>query len=206
VFALSDSQAGVFICDVMGHGIRSALVTAMMHALVENEASRTSDPAMFLSALNRRLVRHIKPTEGPMYATAFYLIVDIAERRLRYANAGHPRPLHLRRSAGTVEPLPVLRPGGPALGLFPDAQYVTGERLLSEGDALLLFTDGVFEVVAADGGEDFGKQRLLDAAVRNVNLPAEKLCDALIEEVRRYAGRADFVDDVCLLSVEIAKR
>jgi len=71
VFALSDTQAGVFICDVMGHGVRSALVTAMMHALVETEAPRAADPGQFLGALNRRLVRHIKATEGPMFATVY---------------------------------------------------------------------------------------------------------------------------------------
>lgn len=203
VFALSDTKAGVLICDVMGHGIRSALVTAMMHALVENEAPRAAEPGPFLAALNRRLVRHIKPTEGPMFVTAFYAIVDIAERRLRYANAGHPRPLHLRRTAGTVELLPATRPVGPALGMFPDAQYASGESLLQAGDLLMLYTDGIYEA-ANEAGEEFGRQRLLQAATANIGAPGEKFCDALIEEVRRYAGQVEFADDVCLLGMEIA--
>jgi sigma-B regulation protein RsbU (phosphoserine phosphatase) len=91
VFALSDTKAGVFICDVMGHGIRSALVTAMMHALVENEAPRAVDPGQFLAALNRRLVRHIKPAEGPMFVTA---AGELCECR---ASASAPRPSHCRK-------------------------------------------------------------------------------------------------------------
>lgn len=205
VIALSDSRAGVFICDVMGHGVRSALVTAMMHALVESEASRATDPGQFLAALNRRLTRLIKPEEGPMFATAVYLIVDVAQGRLSYANAGHPRPLHLRRSVGSVAPLPVLKPVGPALGMFADTTYVTGECTLAADDVLLLFTDGLFEVAGDDGQEDYGKQRLLTAATENLKLPTEALCDALINGVREFGGGSEFADDVCLLSVEVTR-
>ncbi|MEY4386342.1 MAG: Phosphoserine phosphatase RsbP [Verrucomicrobiota bacterium] len=205
VLALSESQAGVFICDVMGHGVRSALVTAMMHALVENEAPRTPDPGEFLAALNRRLTRLIQPEEGPMYVTAFYGIADVATGQLRYANAGHPRPLHLRRRLGTADALPAPRPAGPALGMYPDANYGTGECSLEVGDVLLLFTDGLYEVASADGAEDYGKARLQAAAKENLRLPAGALCEALIGDVRRFSGRAEFADDVCLLGVDVVR-
>ncbi|MDP9292459.1 MAG: SpoIIE family protein phosphatase, partial [Verrucomicrobiota bacterium] len=44
VFAVSDTAVGVFICDVMGHGVRAALVTSMMRGLVEEHSGRTPDP------------------------------------------------------------------------------------------------------------------------------------------------------------------
>jgi sigma-B regulation protein RsbU (phosphoserine phosphatase) len=181
------------------------LVTAMMHALLENEAARAGDPGQFLAALNRRLRRHLKPEEGPMFVTAFYGIADVARGCLQYANAGHPRPLHLRRRAGTAEPLPSPRPVGPALGLFHEPAYVTAEVALAAEDVLLLFTDGLFEVAGTDAREDYGKQRLQADAARHLQLPTEQLCDALIGEVRRFAGRAEFADDVCLLGVEVAR-
>ena len=46
VLPLSDTRAGIFICDVMGHGVRSALVTALLRALVDNAAATAADPAV----------------------------------------------------------------------------------------------------------------------------------------------------------------
>jgi phosphoserine phosphatase RsbU/P len=202
VHALSDSCAGIFICDVMGHGVRSALVAAMLRALVDGEAPAAEDPGEFLAHLNLRLGELIKSTDGPMYATAFYLIADAARGRMRFATAGHPRPLLLRRSAGGVEPLTVARPAGAALGLLPEAGYATAECPFTPGDVVLLFTDGLFEVVGADESE-FGRDRLQALVQEHLNLPLRELCDRLVAEVREFAGGAGFADDVCLLAVEV---
>ena len=205
VLPLSDARAGVFICDVMGHGVRSALVTAMVRALLGKAAPRTADPGRFLSEMNRRLGSLLKPADSPMFATAFYLVADVATGRLRYATAGHPPPLHLQRRAGQAAPLRVPPRAGPALGLFADAAYATGECPLTAGDVILLFTDGLFEVTSADGQEEYGQQRLLTAARQHLNLPLPELCDALIADVRAFAGDTAFDDDVCLLSIEVAR-
>src|SRR5262249_55191512 len=54
VLPLSETRAGVFICDVMGHGVRSALVTAMIRALTEDLARTAAEPGQFLSEMNYR--------------------------------------------------------------------------------------------------------------------------------------------------------
>ena len=205
VLPLSDTRAGVFLCDVMGHGVRSALVTAMVRALLNNAAPRAADPGQFLSKMNRRLGGLLKPADSPMFATAFYLVADVAAGRLRYATAGHPPPLHLQRRAGQAAPLHVPPRAGPALGLFGDAAYVTSECPLAAGDVILLFTDGLLEVTGAGGQEEYGQQRLLAAARQSINLPLPDLCDALMAGVRSFAGGAAFEDDVCLLSLEVAR-
>lgn len=202
VYARSDSEAGIFICDVMGHGVRAALVTAMLRALVDGEAPQAAAPGEFLAHLNLRLGNLIKSTDGPMYATAFYMIADAARGRLRFASAGHPRPLLLRRQASEVEPLAVARPPGPALGLVPEAGYATAECAFTPGDVVLLFTDGLFEVVGDDGESEFSQARLRTLAREHLNLPLPELCDRLVAEVRAFAGGAEFADDVCLLAVE----
>jgi serine phosphatase RsbU (regulator of sigma subunit) len=68
---------------------------------------------------------------------------------------------------------------------------------------LLLFTDGLFEVMDADGKNDFGQKRLLAAAHARINLPPAKLLDELVAEVREFSGGAEFSDDVCLLAMEV---
>ena len=147
VSALSENEAGVFICDVAGHGVRSALVTAMIRALAEELKPLATNPGQFLSKLNSDLHAILKHTGTPMLTTAFYLVADWKTGTMRYANAGHPKPLHIRRSAGQVEPL--ANAGGksqPVLGLFEDAAYQTSEVKLSPKDVVMLFTDGLYEV------------------------------------------------------------
>jgi sigma-B regulation protein RsbU (phosphoserine phosphatase) len=205
VFPLSDSRAGIFICDVMGHGVRSALVTAMVRALVDNAAPAAIDPGQFLAEMNRRLASLLKCCQGPMFATACYLIADSTTGILHYATAGHPPPLHLQRHSGLVVTLCIPPPAGPALGLFPEAAYGTGECALSERDVILLYTDGLFEATGPDGEQEYGQQRLIDAARQYLGLRTPDLCDALIAGVRSFAEGAPLADDVCLLSMEVGQ-
>jgi sigma-B regulation protein RsbU (phosphoserine phosphatase) len=76
VSPLSENEAGVFICDVAGHGVRSALVTAMIRALAEELKPLATNPGQFLSKLNSDLHAILKHTGTPMLTTAFYLVAD----------------------------------------------------------------------------------------------------------------------------------
>src|SRR5215831_1440565 len=76
VSALSETEAGVFICDVAGHGVQSALVTAMIRALVEELKPVARNPARFLTKLNNDLYAILKHTGTPLLTTAFYLTSD----------------------------------------------------------------------------------------------------------------------------------
>jgi phosphoserine phosphatase RsbU/P len=202
VSALSEKEAGVFICDVAGHGVRSALVTAMVRALAEELKPLATNPGRFLSKLNSDLHAILKHAGTPMLTTAFYLVADWTTGKMRYANAGHPKPLHVRRSAGDVEPLNTARgQSQPVLGLLPRAVYTTAEVALSPGDLVMLFTDGLYEV--EDPQNELYSQALLLAGVRRrVQQPAAQLFDELLAEIRRFSGDKGFADDVCLVGIE----
>ena len=204
VSALSASEAGVFICDVAGHGVRSALVTAMIRALAEELKPAATDPGQFLSKLNSDLHAILKHTGTPMLTTAFYLVADWTTGAMRYANAGHPKPLLIRRSAGRVEPLAnAAGHSQPVLGLFENAAYETSEVKLGVKDLLMLFTDGLYEV--QDRNNELYSQELLVAGVQQrVELPAPRLFDDLLTEIRRFSGDNGFADDVCLVGLEYA--
>src|SRR6516165_4516007 len=100
VFQISDSLAGVFICDVMGHGVRAALVAAILRALVEDLRARATEPARFLQELNQGLSQILKHTRLTMFVSACYLLADISQGELHYANAGHPAPFRVHRARG----------------------------------------------------------------------------------------------------------
>ena len=202
VSALSENEAGVFICDVAGHGVRSALVTAMIRALAEELKPLATDPGQFLSKLNSDLHSILKHTGTPMLTTAFYLVADWRTGTMRYANAGHPKPLLIRRNARQVEPLAnAAGKSEPVLGLFEDAAYRTSEVKLSPEDIVMLFTDGLYEV--QDRDDELYSQAMLVAGVqRRAQLPAPQLFDELLAEIRRFSGDIGFADDVCLVGIE----
>ena len=143
VLPLSNCEAGVFICDVMGHGVRAALVTAIQRALVEELAGLGKQPGEFLTHINQALLSILRRTRTPMFASAFYLYLNAATGEVRYANAGIRSRSTLRRSDNRVDVLSSNgnRPGA-ALGVFDDAIYKTFESTAKAGDMILMFTDG----------------------------------------------------------------
>ena len=202
VTALSETEVGVFICDVAGHGVRAALVTAMIRALAEELKSLARDPGQFLRKLNSDLCAILKSTGSPMLTTAFYLVANCQTGTLRFSNAGHPKPLLIRRSQVTVEPL--INESGrsqPALGLFDDPPYQTTETKMEPGDFLMLFTDGLYEVQGTNE-ELYSQQRLVLDVKNLIQLPASKMFDELLETIRAFSTDQEFEDDVCLVGLE----
>jgi sigma-B regulation protein RsbU (phosphoserine phosphatase) len=164
---------------------------------------RASEAARFLQELNRGLSHILKQTRLTMFASACYLLADLARGELHYANAGHPAPLCVHCARRSAERLPFRgAKSDPVLGIFDDAQYHSSSYELSAGDVLLLFTDGLFEVEGADA-QYYDQTRLLRAVSQRAGLCAEELCQQLVDEVQQFAGTKDFADDVCLIAMEI---
>src|SRR4029450_8548044 len=125
VFPVGQKAAGVLICDVMGHGVRSALITGMIRGLVEEHARLAADPGELLTRINRALTMILKQAGTTMFATCFYVVADVQRGELRFANAGHPSALHVRRSGTAAEKLDGQDTRGPAMGIFASVNYPT---------------------------------------------------------------------------------
>ncbi len=201
VVRLDDQVAGLLICDVMGHGVRSALVTAMVRALFEELRPFYADPAALLSQLNRGLSGVLRQAGVLVFATAFYATVDARHGRLHYASAGHPAPLRLMPGNGVPACLDLSGKVGPALAILPDADYAGESATLEVGDRLLLFTDGLHE--AGDPtGQPFGLEQVANLLCDTASQPLRQQLDQLIAAVHRHAGRDSLDDDLCILGLE----
>ncbi len=201
VLPLSDHEVGVFICDVMGHGVRAALLTTFLRGLIEELMPKADDPGTFLGKINNSL-RSVFCQDGTLlFATAFYLVLDVATGHMRYANAGHSQPLCLQPGEGRVKRLALHGDHSePALGLVEEFAYSASEHVLSGTESVLLYTDGLFEAYN-DVDEMYGEDRLVDLVRQKLHLPPGQLMDDVILDVLRFSGSDDFADDVCLLSV-----
>ncbi len=195
---LSRNTFGLLICDVMGHGIKAALVTTLIRGLLADAKAKELKPGQVLDQLNDRLCVLLDRPPLPRFVTAFYAQIDIARGHLSFANAGHPWPL-FHTSHQPVFPLSSDE-CGPALGLIRGFAYEAGERPLLHGDRLLCFTDGCSEQCSASG-EEFGATRLAHAFERTQKRPTENTMPEIVAELRSWAGPSAQSDDLCIISV-----
>jgi phosphoserine phosphatase RsbU/P len=201
VFEIEENVAGLFICDVMGHGVRAALVASIIRALVNELQPVWKKPGEFMVQLNRALRHILKHTRVPVFASAAYVVTDLTTGTFIHANAGHPQPLRVRNDGRPLERLDGVKLG-PALGLLDDAAYPEATSPIAMPETILFFTDGLFEVESNDGAlYDYKALRETVSQISESN--AADLCRTVVRKVCEFSGHEDFDDDVCLVAMEI---
>ncbi|MCW1923678.1 SpoIIE family protein phosphatase [Luteolibacter arcticus] len=202
ILPIGGHEVGVFIGDVMGHGVRAALLTTFLRGLMEELVPVVSDPGRLLTKMNRSFHSVFGQGDDLIFATAIYLVIDVKTGVTRFANAGHTKLLHLRPGAGDAGSRLSMpgRGSQPALGIVEDFQFTSAELSLGEGESLLLYTDGVLEAGDADE-QQYGRQRMLGYLQQHLQAGPDQLLDGLIDDVRCFTHSEAFEDDVCLLAI-----
>jgi sigma-B regulation protein RsbU (phosphoserine phosphatase) len=183
-------RLAISIADVVGKGIPAALLMSNLQAAVRAFASEATEPHALCHQVNRILCGNI--AEG-RFISFFYCLLDAPAGVLTYTNAGHYLPM-LVRAEGTVERL---GQGGPVLGVLADAEYEQAQIGLAPGDRIVLFTDGLTEARDAQD-EEFGEERLLEAAIRHRACSAPALQARLADAVATFTG-GRLQDDATLI-------
>lgn len=201
ILPLSEQKVGIFICDVVGHGVRAALLTTFLRGLLEELVPMGDAPGALLSKLNRSFKAVFGQTENFLFATSCFVVFDLQQNRLQFANAGHPDPLLLDMSTGDTKPLATgLERSEPALGILEEFPFTTIDYELHKNECLFLFTDGLIE--AYDEYDNmFGERRLMESLQRNHQLDPESLLDETFREIYEFAKADELEDDACLLAI-----
>jgi len=201
IVKLSDHRDGVFIADVMGHGARSALVTAILRALWQDLIRQADDPGNFLTLINQHFAAVLARANEFIFASAFYMILDTRRAQAVFASAGHPVPLLANRATRRIAPL--LRPedNKPALGMINNTRYTSFTRPIMADDLFLLYTDGIIEAPNA-AAEDFGHERLCQTVGQHLDLPLNELTQAVLSAINTFIGPVPLPDDICLVVAE----
>jgi len=193
---LDDGRWGLLIADVSGKGMPAALYMALSRTLIRTFAfERDGVPARVVGAANARM---LADTDNELFLTAFFGVLDPANARLVYCNAGHNPPYLLRAGdGGAIEELAAT---GLPLGMLETTEWEDASVHFEPGDTLVLYTDGVLDAENEDG-ETFGEKRLAEAARDNLGKSAIELRDALSGTVLGFVGTAPQVDDITLMIV-----
>jgi sigma-B regulation protein RsbU (phosphoserine phosphatase) len=186
----------VFIGDTAGHGLAASIVMAIVQAVLRARPAGVATAAALLTHANRQLCsRNIGG-----FVTAFLGVYDPEARRLSYANAGHPPPLHRRSAAIRIDTLNAV--ASYPLGIDAAEAFEEATVQLARGDTLLLYTDGIIEATGNARQDQFGIPRLTSMLRDGPDRPAE-LVDRVQQAVRSHHGGQAPKDDETLVAIRI---
>ncbi len=180
------SDLGLFICDVSGHGIASALIASMVKMSLNSWGKFIQNPALTFIEMKELLKGKI----GNNFITACMCSINLDQGTLTVASAGHP-PMILAGKDGSISQI---KPRGSLILDNVNSEYKEETVKLKPGDRIVLYTDGVIEVYNKDNklnGENF----LINALKENRNLHPAELCEKIYKEITMLSGNDDSLED-----------
>src|SRR5918998_4538250 len=192
-----DDQIGIVIADVSGKGVPAAILMAFLRASLRAATHIGYATNISMAKVNYLLWESI---ERNQFVTAFHGILDASNRTLSYSNAGHNPPLLVKADGETQ----IIEHGEQPLGMFPKTRYHEYHMLLDPGDILVLYTDGVTEAMNP-AGDEFGRDRLVEAVRENYDRPARELIASLEMAVLEWTANMGANDDVTFFVIKALK-
>lgn len=191
IISLQDGSFLSYVADVSGKGVPAALIMAALSTKIRASATQYSDLNMLVQNVNDAMY-DLTYEEG-FFATLLLTRYWPSTGKLQFIRAGHPNPVWITR--GVVKDLPLVK--GIALGVRTDVEYETYESLLSPGDAILLYTDGITEAVNS-ASELFGYDQVTSYIQTNKGPPWG---EGLLNRVNRWRGTTEVNDDLTILEI-----
>lgn len=180
------------IADVTGKGIPASLLMSNLQAALQTLLQATTDLSEASSRLNDTIYNN---TPSDKFITFFWGRFDPETGVFEYVNAGHNPPMLYKAQDQSITEL---QEGGLLLGAMPSMMpYEQGRCVLSKGDVLLMFTDGVTESFNAQE-EEYGEERLAHFIAQNADKSAKLLSEALVQEIMDFSDGIQF-DDLTML-------
>lgn len=191
IISQSDGSFHFIVGDVTGKGIAASMLMSQLHAMFRTLAGTGLELSRLMERINHLFCEASLTTH---FAT---LACGLASKdgSVEIANAGHCLPLV--KKAGSVEAIPA---SGFPLGISCDGKYETAKIRLTEGEALLLYTDGLTE--STDGsGNLYGEERTAALFTGLTKASPRELIDALVQDLDTFTGKRRRGDDLTLLAL-----
>lgn len=210
IFRLDENHFGLYMVDVSGHGVQSALVTVSVSQMLQPDSGiatkrKTETPPGY-QIVPPRSVLETLDAEYPLerfdkYFTIVYMVIDTASGALAYSNAAHPSPVVLRYD-GTIE---LLDKGGTIIGLGGLVPFEEGRKTLKAGDRVVLYTDGVVEYRNKEG-EFFGEERFYAILASLRQAPINDMLDGILASMNDFGMGKEYQDDITLIALEYGSK
>jgi serine phosphatase RsbU (regulator of sigma subunit) len=189
---LPEGKLGILIADVADKGLGSALYMALSSTLIRTFANEYHrDPAFVLKTANQHILRNARAN---LFVTVFFAVLDPTTGKLCYANAGHTPPYLLGINNG----ISTLNNTGMPLGIDEDNDWGQDEVIISPGEILLMYTDGVTDA-QNNAGEFIDRKIILSTVQQNIGKTLQEVQQRILDKVHRFVGDAPRFDDLTLV-------
>lgn len=194
---LNEDQFVVVIGDVVGHGVRAALLMAKILGFLRSRPDVLARPVETMAVLNRMLIELGDRTGSVMPCSMFYGLMDAPTGLALFVNAGHPAPFLCSRTECTALHL------GPRNILLGVEDYTPKEacHTFVPGERLVLYTDGLLDAVDP-AGERFGADRLHEVVCRSAESPPDQCARAVFDAVEQFRHSARQMDDETIVVLD----
>lgn len=186
----------LYIVDVTGHGLASALLSVSIMNLLRSHSLPNADfhdPAQVLSGLNDAFLGEAC---GEKFFTIWYGVYCRSARLLRWAGGGHP-PSLLFGDNGAAPAM--LESASPIMGIMPHASFEVHDLPVPARSRLYLYTDGCQEIHLPDGGQ-WPFEGFVDFMARSAR-SSTSVMDDLLSHVRSLNGSDSLLDDFSIVEV-----
>ncbi len=194
-FCIDNDRLGFVIADVSGKGVTAAMFMGVSRTLLRFTALQDLPVEQVLTHVNNLLC---VDNEISMFVTVIYGILNIRTGALTYANGGHNPPVRISPSGG-AEVLP--RTGGIALGIMEDMDFEAGHAVLSPGDLLYMYTDGMSDA-ENESHEFYGEDRLMAYLQGLEKASPESVVTGVYDTVSGFVGSGQQFDDMTQLAIQ----
>ncbi|MFA9424590.1 MAG: SpoIIE family protein phosphatase, partial [Sedimentibacter sp.] len=192
VFNMDSDNVGIYICDVVGHGVTAALLTIFVRQSLRTIAKGKSNPDKIIAELHKTFLALNLDTEK--YFSVFFGIYNKITHNFQFVNAGHNSlPMLLKNNSKEIEILE--SKGYPICNIFDSVEYDVKTVKLNEGDKLFFYTDGITEA-RNELGQEYGVEKLMEIIKSSHNI---------LEELKSSLDKYSDVqrDDYAILMAEI---
>jgi len=194
IFKVDDTHYGFVIADVSDKGLAASLYMAVTRTLLRSVALENISTARTLEKLNDLMLTN---SQRGLFVTIFYAVLNIETGLLRFTNAGHNHPYLIQFQ---TKQLIELKQSGIAIGAMPEIHLMENELTISNGDYLLLHTDGVTETFDPNGLM-FGENRYKKILQRNMGIPTKELLKLIENQLFEFRKSSILGDDTTLVAI-----
>lgn len=194
VYYIDEENIGIYICDVVGHGITASMMTMFVRQTMRSIKDGILSPAIALTELHKRFIS--LDLGADKYFTIFYAIYNIKNNHLKYANAGHNCiPIKFNSNE-----LVLLKTSGfPISLIFNEMYYEENDIKLNRKDKILFYTDGITEVKNIQGVE-FGVEGVIKTIKENNN--DNDLLNSIVGDIEKFRW-GEQEDDFAMVLMEV---
>lgn len=198
VHQITESKWGIVILDVCGHGVPAALITTMAKISFNANSKKFFKASEVIAAVNNELCEAIQDTGD--YFTAFYCIIDTDTHTIDYVNAAH-NDLYILRSDSTLD---TMAQTGPVVGVMKNLEYASETIGFSNGDRLIMYTDGVIEA-RNEHRELYDSHRLKEMIIANKNQNLRDFVSIIYNDIIKFKNNTPNDDDIAMLTIDMNK-